>query len=38
MLFYGNMSHTTVKILKFESPQTIAIIVLRIGKFDVTLH
>ena len=28
----------TVKILKFGTPQTIAIIVLRIGKFDVTLH
>ena len=28
----------TVKILKFGTPQTIAIIVLRIEKFDVTLH
>ena len=28
----------TVKILKFETPQTIAIIVLKIEKFDVTLH
>ena len=34
-------SHTvffTVKILKFGTPQTIAIIVLKIEKFDVTLH
>ena len=29
---------TTVKILKFGTPQTIAIIVLKIEKFDVTLH
>ena len=28
----------TVKILKFGTPQTIAIIVLEIEKFDVTLH
>ena len=28
----------TVKILKFRTPQTIAIIVLRIEKFDETLH
>ena len=28
----------TVKILKFGTPQTIAIIVLIIEKFDVTLH
>ena len=28
----------TVKILKFGTPQTIAIIVLKIIKFDVTLH
>ena len=28
----------TVKILKFGIPQTIAIIVLKIEKFDVTLH
>ena len=28
----------TVKILKFGTPQTIAIIVLRIEKFDVSLH
>ena len=31
-------SHATVKILKFGTPQTIAIIVLKIEKFDVTLH
>ena len=29
---------TTVKVLKFGTPQTIAIIVLKIEKFDVTLH
>ena len=28
----------TLKILKFWTPQTIAIIVLKIEKFDVTLH
>ena len=28
----------TVKILKFGTPQTIVIIVLKIEKFDVTLH
>ena len=28
----------TVKILKFGTPQTIAITVLKIEKFDVTLH
>ena len=28
----------TVKILKFGTPQTIAIIVLKIEKFDVTSH
>ena len=28
----------TVKILKFGTPQTIGIIVLKIEKFDVTLH
>ena len=27
-----------VKILKFGTPQTIAIIVLKVEKFDVTLH
>ena len=31
-------SENTVKILKFGTPQTIAIIVLRIEKFDETLH
>ena len=30
--------YVTVKILKFGTPQTIAIIVLKIEKFDVTLH
>ena len=30
--------HDTVKILKFGTPQTIAIIVLKIEKFDVTVH
>ena len=41
---YGVVTHcvgfkinTTVKILKFGTPQTIAIIVLKIEKFDVTL-
>ena len=29
---------STVKILKFGTPQTIAIIVLKLVKFDVTLH
>ena len=29
---------STIKILKFGTPQTIAIIVLKIEKFDVTLH
>ena len=28
----------TVKILKFGTPQTIAIIVLKIERFEVTLH
>ena len=28
----------TVKILKFGTPQTIATIVLKIEKFDITLH
>ena len=32
------VNETTVKILKFGTPQTIAIIVLKIEKFDVTLH
>ena len=43
MLSYGAEEHGfksgfTVKILKFGTPQTIAIIVLKIEKFDVTLH
>ena len=33
----ANLLHT-VKILKFGTPQTIAIIVLKLVKFDVTLH
>ena len=33
-----NHTRATVKILKFGTPQTIAIIVLNIEKFDVTLH
>ena len=33
-----NDYHDTVKILKFGTPQTIAIIVLNIEKFDVALH
>ena len=32
------LSVYTVKILKFGTPQTITIIVLKIEKFDVTLH
>ena len=35
--FQGSNS-VTVKILKFGTPQTIAIIVLKLVKFDVTLH
>ena len=31
-------SERTVKILKFGTPQKIAIIVLKIEKFDITLH
>ena len=34
----SNVLLPTVKILKFGTPQTIAIIVLKIEKFDVTLH
>ena len=37
----GGQNHiylVTVKILKFGTPQTIAIIVLKIEKFDVILH
>ena len=32
------MPNSTVKILKFGTPQTIAILVLKIEKFEVTLH
>ena len=32
------LNKVPVKILKFGTPQTIAIIVLKIEKFDVTLH
>ena len=35
---FQNNGWITVKILKFGTPQTIAIIVLKIEKFDVTLH
>ena len=31
-------SSNTIKILKFGTPQTIAIIVVKIEKFDETLH
>ena len=34
----GHSRSYTVKILKFGTPQTIAIILLKIEKFDVTLH
>ena len=37
-LMTGFHSVNTVKILKFGTPQTIAIIVLKIKKFDVPLH
>ena len=36
--YLGHQRIITVKILKFGTPQTIAIIVLKIEKFDVTLH
>ena len=36
--FTSHIVVITVKILKFGTPQTIAIIVLKIEKFDVTLH
>ena len=36
--FFMLLFSSTVKILKFGTPQTIAIIVLKIDKFDVTLH
>ena len=35
-LYVGTVN--TVKILKFGTPQTIAIIVLKLVKFDVTFH
>ena len=35
---YSFSMESTVKILKFGTPQTIAIIVLKLVKFDVTLH
>ena len=35
---YKCTGRATIKILKFGTPQTIAIIVLKIEKFDVTLH
>ena len=35
---YSVSVSNTIKILKFGTPQTIAIIVLKIEKFDVTLH
>ena len=35
--FFFQLAYT-VKILKLRTPQTIAIIVLKIEKFDVTLH
>ena len=42
MMFIGvwtpESNQVTVKILKFGTPQTIAIIVLKLVKFDVTLH
>ena len=37
-LLFTTRKFITVKILKFGTPQTIAIIVLRIEKFDETLH
>ena len=40
LVLYEELKHFkyTVKILKFGTPQTIAIIVLKLVKFDVTLH
>ena len=38
LLKQGFLLRIAVKILKFGTPQTIAIIVLKIEKFDVTLH
>ena len=40
LCFYAELINIipTVKILKFGTPQTIAIIVLKLVKFDITLH
>ena len=35
---HRDIAACTVKILEFGTPQTIAIIVLKLVKFDVTLH
>ena len=37
-MLFNALKYNSVKILKFGTPQTIAIIVLKIEKFDVTLH
>ena len=37
-MILGDATVYTVKILKVGTPQTIAIIVLKLVKFDVTLH
>ena len=36
--YVNRENFVTVKIIKFGTPQTIAIIVLKVEKFDVTLH
>ena len=36
--YFAEKVYITVKILKVGTPQTIAIIVLKLVKFDVTLH
>ena len=38
IVLFNYTAFVTVKILKFGTPQTIEIIVLKIEKFDVTLH
>ena len=38
VIFENGFTISTVKILKFGTPHTIAIIVLKNEKFDVTLH
>ena len=38
IIIVESRSVTTVKIVKFGTPETIAIIDLKIEKFDVTLH